>query len=476
LLTNRADAQAPAPLAGIEEPEPSERPVIKELTISLSQSDASGSRGLTISPNGTFTTRNYSLRGVIGFAYGLQEGEIIERGASVTDLASNRYNITARAAGSLGSDRTMERQYRLMVRRLLAEQFGLEFHYESQRMPVYALTLDPARAGLRAAEKGDPGPLLSRGANSVQGYAVPMLLLKQYLSNQLKRPLLDQTGLTERYNFRMKWGPEAGEADAPPASNAFPEPSREVLVDALEKQLGLSLISQDGEVKRLIVDRLRQPATLIPPPVEVAADVSSFDRHVGNYDYPPKRSVSIYREDNRLYALLTGQPPLQIYAQSADSYFAKLVEVNFTFVRGTDGATTELVVTQGPQITRAPKIDDAVAKMREDALAQRIRGKIPQSGTERALWDYLRSLAADKPIYDRMTKSVAEGVRAEWPTAKSRFEKLGALGSIKLKSVGPAGADLYLATFEHGASEWRISLSDEGLIEILSYRRITASQ
>ncbi len=471
LLTSRVDAQT----NDLADSDSSSWPQIATLSIAKSQSDVVSNRSLTINPQGVFATRNWSLRGIIAFAYNLQDGEIIERSASTTDLASARYTIVAKSANPLGTGTEMERQYRLMVRRLLAEHFQLQFHFESQRVPVYALTHNPNNAGLVQAEADDPGPALRRGVNSMQGFAAPMLQLKQYVSHQVERPLLDQTGLTERYNFKLKWGPEGDENGAPATSSELREPNTEAMIAALEQQLGLSLVSQDGEVRRLVIDNLRQPTILKPPPAEVAVDVGQFDRHVGSYSFSVHRNLTIYREGDRLFAQLPGTSPLRLYAQGADAYFSKDAEVTFKFNRDANGATTEAVLTQGAEIIRAARIDETTAKRRQDALAKRIKERIPQPGTERALWDYLRSLAADEPIYERMTKAVASAVRTEWVTAKPRFDQLGELKSIKHTQVGPAGADVYLATFERGASEWRVSLTDEGLIEILTYRRMPAA-
>jgi uncharacterized protein (TIGR03435 family) len=64
---------------------------------------------------------------------------------------TDRIDIEAKAAGNPSKD-----QMRLMMQSLLAERFQLEVHYETQEMPVYALTL---------VKPGTWGPKLIRHAD-----------------------------------------------------------------------------------------------------------------------------------------------------------------------------------------------------------------------------------------------------------------------------------------------------------------------
>jgi uncharacterized protein (TIGR03435 family) len=78
----------------------------------------------------------------------------------------------------------------------------------------------------------------------------------------LGRPVLDQTGLTGKYDFLLEFapdrrpGPEDGAAAAAPLDNAGPG-----FEEALKQQLGLKLESQKGPVDVWIVDHV-EPATV----------------------------------------------------------------------------------------------------------------------------------------------------------------------------------------------------------------------
>ena len=70
---------------------------------------------------------------------------------------------------------------------------------------------------------------------------------------QIDRPVVDKTGVTGRYDFKLKWTvdqPDAGEPDAPPG-----------LFTAIQEQLGLKLESTHAPVELLVVDSAERMPT-----------------------------------------------------------------------------------------------------------------------------------------------------------------------------------------------------------------------
>jgi len=70
------------------------------------------------------------------------------------------------------------------------------------------------------------------------------------------RILLDQTGLTGKYTFTLKWSRQNLSAATTPSSE-MPGPS---LFTALEDQLGLRLESTKAPVDVLVIDHVEQPS------------------------------------------------------------------------------------------------------------------------------------------------------------------------------------------------------------------------
>jgi uncharacterized protein (TIGR03435 family) len=76
-----------------------------------------------------------------------------------------------------------------------------------------------------------------------------MARLAEYLSAQAGRPVMNNTGLTGEYDFRVEWS-------ADPAK----DPSAPSIFTALQEQLGLKLEPAKGPIEVIIVDRAEKPS------------------------------------------------------------------------------------------------------------------------------------------------------------------------------------------------------------------------
>ena len=88
----------------------------------------------------------------------------------------------------------------------------------------------------------------------------------------------------------------------------------------------------------------------------VPADV--LKRYVGTYSIAPGVNVMITLDGEHLFAQMSGQQRLQLFAQSETSFFMKAVEVQLDFVTDASGAVTQLVSHQGGHDTNAKRISD----------------------------------------------------------------------------------------------------------------------
>ena len=92
-----------------------------------------------------------------------------------------------------------------MLRTLLADRFKLVVHREAKEMPVYTLVVGKNGSKMQEAKEGEktfanvvgPGHLVFTGMN--------MLGLVITLSNTLGNPIIDKTGLTGFYDFKLDW-------------------------------------------------------------------------------------------------------------------------------------------------------------------------------------------------------------------------------------------------------------------------------
>jgi uncharacterized protein (TIGR03435 family) len=76
--------------------------------------------------------------------------------------------------------------------------------------------------------------------------------LAPMLQFNVDRPVVDKTGLTGRYDFKLQWTvdqSDAGEPDAPPG-----------LFTAIQEQIGLKLEPVKAMAEVLVVDAVNKPA------------------------------------------------------------------------------------------------------------------------------------------------------------------------------------------------------------------------
>jgi CubicO group peptidase (beta-lactamase class C family) len=67
---------------------------------------------------------------------------------------------------------------------------------------------------------------------------------------------------------------------------------------------------------------------------EVTLDPKVLDSYVGVYGFAPTITLTITREGGQMYAQLTGQPKLEIFAEGEHDFFLKVVDAQLTFEPG----------------------------------------------------------------------------------------------------------------------------------------------
>lgn len=78
--------------------------------------------------------------------------------------------------------------------------------------------------------------------------------------------------------------------------------------------------------------------------ISLPADM--LDRYVGKYALAPTAIMTITREGDQLFTQLTGQGKIEIYPESADTFFPKVVDATITFRFGADGKATGMTLHQ----------------------------------------------------------------------------------------------------------------------------------
>jgi uncharacterized protein (TIGR03435 family) len=196
---------------------------------------------------GRLTVQNKSLRQIIQEAYGVEDYRLL--GPDWID--SERYDIVAKSPASVRHQAEMMP----MLKALLADRFKLEVHHESKDLTVYALIVSKQGMKLQAAKGGEaPGLKGRQDEGHIHFESLTIGQLAAILSELLKQPVVDQTGVQGAFAVWLDWTP--GRADA--AAGAAP-PNASLFV-AMNEQLGLGLQMRKAPLDVLIVDRVEKLA------------------------------------------------------------------------------------------------------------------------------------------------------------------------------------------------------------------------
>lgn len=106
-------------------------------------------------------------------------------------------------------------------------------------------------------------------------------------------------------------------------------------------------------------------------------------------------------------------------------------------------------------------------------IDRRVKAKVAYPGSEAAVRRIIGELRLGKPNYDLMSSALARLTRRQITQQQATIAKLGALQSLTFKGVGPAGPNIYQATFDKGSLEWRIWLNLDGSVDYFSYRAVS---
>ncbi len=156
-------------------------------------------------------------------------------------------------------------QERDILQKLLAERFALKVHEEKREMPAYALTVGKDGPKMTKSADASLSPNFAmRPLGVLHAQSATMGDLAGVLQNNiLGQQVVDETGLTGKWDFVLQWTPDETQfagmpVNVPPAAddaNALPP-----LLPAIREQLGLQLKPEKTQVPVLVIDHLDHPS------------------------------------------------------------------------------------------------------------------------------------------------------------------------------------------------------------------------
>jgi uncharacterized protein (TIGR03435 family) len=233
-------------------------PAFEVATIKPSKPDQPG-KGFRVQGR-QFSTFNTSLSDLITFAYGLHPRQIT---GGPPWMESDKYDLVAKPDGE---GQPNDKQWKIMFQKLLADRFKLTFHREKKDLSVYAIVVAKTGPKLTKSE-GDPNGLpglFFRGLGVLPARNATIADFAGVMQTAvLDRPVVDQTGLTGRFDFMLTWTPDQSQFGGmgvkvpPPTDDAAAPPD---LFTAIQQQMGLKLESTKAPVDVLVIDRVEKPS------------------------------------------------------------------------------------------------------------------------------------------------------------------------------------------------------------------------
>lgn len=220
-----------------------------------------------------------TLKTLLMFAYDVRDFQIVGPGW----IGDERFSVEA----TMPADTTQD-QTRTMLRNLIADRFKTEIHRETRPLPIYSLVI--AKSGLkipntpppRAKQLGDSSfaadgfpvvppeftgimTFLINGQAKLTAQQATMHELATELERRLGVPIRDETQLTDKFDFVLKFSPEGLSGPggrSVPATTALDvqEPQRDIF-SALQSDLGIRLESRRGPVEIIVIDHAEKVPT-----------------------------------------------------------------------------------------------------------------------------------------------------------------------------------------------------------------------
>jgi len=188
---------------------------------------------------GSLTMRAISFRAVVAWANDVKEFQV--NGPSWIDEA--RYDIVAKAGGRASID-----ELRPMLRTLLTERCKLVAHRLTKELSAWVVTVAKNGPKFKISEdeaEGSIEPDLAKMQVAIK--RTPVSQLTELLGRILRAPVIDQTGLTGKYDITVSFEKYIG--DKTTQIDAI-----STILTAIQEELGLKLDNRKMSVDLVTID------------------------------------------------------------------------------------------------------------------------------------------------------------------------------------------------------------------------------
>jgi uncharacterized protein (TIGR03435 family) len=219
---------------------------------------------LADTPDG-YSGQNVSLLKLVQEAYGddhfARDPKLVTGGPSWID--KDKFDLEAKFDPTEVSNakNLSYRQKADMLRAVLADRFQLKIHFETKEFPVYDLVI--AKDGPKFTETKPGDVVVFKGVQicerhsdvnfNFSGVGCRLRDLEPVFRYASGRTVIDHTGLTGRYDIKLRFAPLNTPENSPIAD-------RPLIFTALPEQLGLKLEPATAPLDVLVIDSAEKPS------------------------------------------------------------------------------------------------------------------------------------------------------------------------------------------------------------------------
>lgn len=208
-------------------------------------------------------TFHTNLNDLIAIAYGLHFKQIV---GAPDWFGTELYDVDG-VPDAPGRPDT--KQIGIMLQKLLADRCQLKFHHETRELSVYAITVAAGGPKMNKSS-GQPNDPQGFGLRGLGDLIVRNMTVKDFAGGMqaviMDKPVVDQTGLTDRYDFTLKWTPDDSQfgqfrgsapITPPKADDPNAPPS---LYTAVQEQIGLKIEATKAPDDVIVIDHVEKPS------------------------------------------------------------------------------------------------------------------------------------------------------------------------------------------------------------------------
>jgi uncharacterized protein (TIGR03435 family) len=227
----------------------------RQFAVTAIKSNHSGLRRLQAydySPGGRFSATNATLVDMIVSAYPTRR---IQMQGGPDWIDSERFDVIAKADpddGEVKSD-----QWAQMVQVFLEDRFKLRFHTETREMEVLALVAGKTAPKLEASKDDEKTAFIPGERGQIIFQKMPIAGLVNTMANILHTPVVDRTGLTGFFNFKLD--PNQFAVQDGTDGTASQDSRGDLIITAVREQLGFRLEKQRASLEITIIDHAERP-------------------------------------------------------------------------------------------------------------------------------------------------------------------------------------------------------------------------